>query len=249
MRISLQNVNFSRLTRSQALEKIDSSRRSIVGGRVVTPNMHFFSVMRKYPNLLQMVNSHELILCDGVPLVWLSRLSTQPIPSRISGSDFLLDLMHYSSENALSVAFIGGNSETHQRIRSRIQDEFEGIRDAIFCHAVLPEASAIINEEKFMSAALTLQPDIFIIGLGFPKQENVSDLLSKFFPTAWFMNVGMGINYLSGEMIRCPRIFQSLGMEWLWRLLVEPKRLFRRYFLEDIPTFVYLLQKTLCQKK
>lgn len=233
----------------QALEHIDLLRQSNLGGRVVTPNMHFFSLIRKTPALLELVNSHELILCDGVPIVWLSKLTNNPIPTRIAGSDFLVEMMNYSSSASLCVAFIGGTSDTHRRIQKRINYEFPGIRRAIFSNANLPHANSIYDEKDFLNTAKILQPDIFFVGLGFPKQEQVSQLLFEIFPRSWFINIGMGINYLSEEMNRCPLIMQRLGLEWIWRLLNEPRRLYRRYILEDLPTFFFLVKNSITRKR
>ena len=245
MKARIGSIDFSRLEKRQALDYINSSRELHAGGRVITPNMHFFSLIRKNPDLLELVNSHELILCDGVPIVWLSKLARNPIPSRIAGSDFLIEMMNYSSNKKLCVAFVGGRIDTHKRIQERILIEFPGIRHAIYCHAYLPHADSIHDEAEFLEAAGICQPDIFFIGLGFPKQEEISLELFEMFPKSWFLNVGMGIGYLSGEMNRCPSFLQNIGMEWLWRLISEPRRLFRRYILEDLPTFISLLKNTI----
>lgn len=249
MKISLGSIVFNRFSKIQVLDRIHHLRMLNAGGRVITPNLHFYSVVRKNPDLLKLINSHELILCDGVPIVWLSRFTKNPIPSRIAGSDLLLDLMRYSSNEKLCVAFVGGTSVTHELVQKIISREFPQIRKTIFLHANLVEPSSILNEFEFLKDLRVAQPDIFFMGLGFPKQEQVSRLLFELFPKAWFINVGMGIKYLSGEMNRCPSILQHIGLEWTWRLLSEPKRLYRRYICEDVPTFFSLATKILLPGK
>jgi N-acetylglucosaminyldiphosphoundecaprenol N-acetyl-beta-D-mannosaminyltransferase len=245
VKLSINSIDFDLLNLSEVINKIDSLRNLQKGGRVITPNLHFFSEIRRKTELRDFVNEHECILCDGVPLVWLSRLTKKRIPVRIAGSDFLLEILRYSSEKSLAVSFIGGNERTLQVLKAKIQNDFPGIREIVLTDAHFSESWDIYGEKEFLEKSKNVKPEIFIVGLGFPKQEQVSKLLIELFPNSWFLNIGMGINYLTGDMKRSPVYLQNLGLEWLWRLFNEPKRLFRRYVLEDIPTFIYLLYQTI----
>jgi N-acetylglucosaminyldiphosphoundecaprenol N-acetyl-beta-D-mannosaminyltransferase len=86
-----------------------------------------------------------------------------------------------------------------------------------------------------------VKPTVVFLGLGFPKQERLAEGLRKYFPEAWFVGCGGSIAMVAGEVSRAPRWVQAMGAEWLYRFAQEPARLFRRYFMEDIPFAVGLL--------
>lgn len=249
MKIDFENIHFNRLTKLQVIDLIHAARMNETGGRLVTPNLHFYSLAIKNPILFEFINSHDVILCDGVPLVWLSKLSENPIPCRIAGSDLIIDLLAYASSQRLSLAFIGGTNVTNRVVLEIIKCDYPGIKQTSFFDGYLQSALAIKDELELLKELKMTQPDIFIVGLGFPKQEEVSQLLSEYFPKAWFINIGMGMKYLSGEMYRCPTLLQRVGLEWMWRLLSEPTRLFQRYIREDIPTCFLLFTRLIVQRR
>ena len=240
-RIEVGQVVVHDISKQQLLLTIESSLANEHGLSIVTPNLQFNQVIRKFGEIAELVESADLAICDSRFLQLIIKIGYNEHLERLSGAsvfEWVLDLA--SSKNA-DLAIIGGSKSAHSSLKIRIESEFSGIPSATFFDGEisLPPTS---TELSAVNACLnTTKPQIVILALGFPKQEYLAQVLRAKYPETIFLSLGAGIDYSSGLKVRAPLIIQMAGLEWLWRLISEPRRLFRRYVVDGFPEAAYLL--------
>lgn len=238
--IELEGLQFAAVGESQAAAHVVGQAAAGVGGWVVTPNLDIVRQCARDGRIADMVRSADLVVADGMPLIWASRLQKTPLPSRVAGSNLLPLVSEQAARRGLSVFLLGGNPGTAQRAGAVLAERYPGLRIAGTCcppfgferdPAELARISEVLREAK---------PDIVFVGLGFPKQEKLIEVLRPHQPSAWWLGIGVSFSFIAGEIGRAPLWMQRCGLEWVHRLLQEPRRLARRYLVDDIP-FVFRL--------
>ena len=246
--ISLSGIEFDNLASRELISKVRENLIEGKGGRIATPNVHFLHLSRKSDDLLGLINSHDFVVCDSQILFGIFRLFRVPIKEKLSGSDLVGHFLNLANDMALNVCFIGGNPEFADRLRERVRSDFPKILGIRIISDFLDNEPNIDALEDVYLKIKADDTHLVFMGLGFPKQELWSQKLIEKLPEAWFLNFGMALNYLEGSFVRSPRVFQLLGLEWLWRLLSEPKRLASRYLLEDLPELVWIFSNFLFKR-
>jgi exopolysaccharide biosynthesis WecB/TagA/CpsF family protein len=176
-----------------------------------------------------------------MPLVWASRLQGTPLPQRVAGSDLISSLSAAAASQGRSVFLRGGDPGTAERASTILRDRYPQLRVAgTFC----PPLGFEKDEAELARVAEALkkaQPDIVYVALGSPKQERLIDRLRRVLPRAWWLGVGVSFSFLCGEVRRAPLWMRKWGLEWVHRLLQEPRRLFRRYIVVGLPYATFML--------
>ncbi|MBU1862629.1 MAG: WecB/TagA/CpsF family glycosyltransferase [Candidatus Omnitrophica bacterium] len=191
--------------------------------------------------LRTIVNTADLATPDGMPLVWLIRLKTNEKVDRVYGPDLMVDFMNATNTKKYSHFFFGGKQDVPEKMAKKFTNMFSGLRIA-GCYS--PPFRSLSNEEenKEIEMINNATPDIVWVGIGSPKQEkwmkkNVSKLNA-----AVIIGVGAAFDFHSGVKKQAPLWLRNIGMEWFFRLLTEPLRLWRRYLVGNT-LFVYWLIK------
>lgn len=221
---------------SQAVCIIDGwVRRSDRCQFVVATGMHGVSEARKDPAFKKILNSADLFLPDGISLVWVGRFRGFPIKKRVPGPDLMWEYCKVAEREGQGVFFYGDTEETLEDLKANLNKHFPQLR---VCGAISPPFRALTEEEE----AIEIQTinnsgaDVLWVGLGLPKQErwiyNNRDRLNVRVAVA----VGAAFRFNSGRMRRAPGWIGNNGLEWLWRFLQQPKRMWRRVLI-DIPWF------------
>nr|MDT0658390.1 WecB/TagA/CpsF family glycosyltransferase [Micromonospora sp. DSM 115978] len=215
------------------------------GGQIITPNVDILRRVRRDSEAHGHVASSTIVVADGKPLIWASRIAGTPLPARVPGSDLIWSLTAALHEQRRSVYLLGGEPGTADQASAVLRERFPGLTVAgslspPFGFDTRPEQLAATCAE--VSAA---RPDLVFVGLGFPKQERLIARLRPLLPTSWFMGCGAAIGFVAGVHRRAPDWMQRTGLEWAHRLAAEPRRLARRYLLHDVPFAVRLLSESL----
>jgi N-acetylglucosaminyldiphosphoundecaprenol N-acetyl-beta-D-mannosaminyltransferase len=240
-RISLMGMQIDRVTESQVVAAIGDSLSEGRGGWVITPNLEHLRRYARDGALQDFFGQADLVLADGMPLVWASRLKGTPLPARVAGSDLIWSLSMEAARRGHSVFVLGGTREAGWEAARRLQDRCPGLRIAGMVyppHGFDSDPDAI---DQIIEALQHAEPDIIFVGLGFPKQERVIAILRERFPKTWFLGIGISIHFVGGEIPRAPRWMQRAGLEWIHRLIQEPRRLGKRYLLYGLPFAARLL--------
>ena len=217
------------------------------GGRIITPNVDILRRAQVNERVRAFLDDADLVVADGMPLVWASRLSGTPLPERVAGSSLIWSLSRGLGHDNRSIFVVGGapvgaeRSDGATRAADRLAAECPGLRIA---GTLCPDRGFEkdpISYSEFCARIVRAQPDLVFVGLGFPKQEKVITRLRAHLPGAWFIGCGAAVNFVAGDVDRAPLWMQRTGLEWAHRLGVEPRRLAGRYLKHDAPYAVTLL--------
>jgi exopolysaccharide biosynthesis WecB/TagA/CpsF family protein len=229
-------------------ETVQCIKRAILKGRqiqIVPGNVDFVMKAKRDATFRRELWRADLVVADGVPIVWAATLLGNPLCGRVSGTELVWSCAEISAELGCAVALIGAKPG----VAHRAVQKMSGRHPRAILHAI-PTPSPLSPEgnAKLIEKIKAIQAKIVLAALGAPRQERwVQSYLS-----ACASNVGIGVgsafDIICGDMPRAPRWMQENGLEWLQRLLLEPKRLSKRYLIEDSP-FVFQLACTLVRQK
>jgi N-acetylglucosaminyldiphosphoundecaprenol N-acetyl-beta-D-mannosaminyltransferase len=230
------------VTEAQAIDYIVSQAAAGRGGWVITPNLDQFRQYYRSAELQAMYERANVVLADGMPLVWASRIQKTPLPQRVPGSALIFSLNQAAAIRGVPVFLLGGNPGAAKGAAEVLSQRYPGLKIVgTHCPPMGFEKSpAEIDAMRQMLS--DAQPGIVFVGLGFPKQERLIESLRSAAPGAWFLGIGISLSFASGEVVRAPRWIQKLGLEWVHRMVQEPGRLVKRYLVHGIPFAVVLLR-------
>lgn len=239
--IELAGMTIHDVTEAQANAHIvDASRRGI-GGWLLTVNLDMLRRHVKDPRFTALTRPAGLRVADGMPLIWASALQRQRLPERVCGSDLVRSLSGKAAESGCSVFLLGGNPGVADQAARMLAQLFPALQVAgSYCPPIGFERD-VREMDKVRRAVTEAAPDIVYVALGSPKQEYLIGALRSDLPQAWFLGVGIGFSFLTGDVRRAPAWMQAIGGEWLYRLTQEPGRLARRYLVDDLPFVFWLL--------
>jgi len=194
--------------------------------------------MRSDKELEQSIHAAHLIGADGVPLVWASRILGNPLPGRVNGTDLMYRLLERANEKGYRIFFFGAKEEILRRVVERVRTEYPGAKIAGFRHGYFSptDESTIVNKIRAGKA------DILFIGFGTPKKELWVNRYLNAMGVPVVHGVGGSFDVLAGVIPRAPLWMQRNGLEWLYRFLREPQRMWRRYLFTNT-LFIMLLVK------
>jgi N-acetylglucosaminyldiphosphoundecaprenol N-acetyl-beta-D-mannosaminyltransferase len=246
--VRLQGARFAAVTEAEAVLRIVDAAANRCGHWTITANLDHLRRYRREPLVRQMIEEADLVVADGMPLIWASRLAGVPLPERVAGSDMTWSISQAASSRNLSIFLLGGDPGVADRAAQVLQDRFEGLEVAgTLCPPMGFEHDAL-ELERIQERMIETAPRIVFVGLGFPKQDLLITRLRNALPGTSFIGVGISLSYVAGREQRAPGWTQKLGLEWVYRLVCEPRRLARRYLLEGLPFAVELFSSAaLCR--
>jgi N-acetylglucosaminyldiphosphoundecaprenol N-acetyl-beta-D-mannosaminyltransferase len=240
-RTHLADLDFDALTEEQTIKHIIAASQGSQGGWVATPNMDICRHVRRDLALRRLVSTASLVVPDGMPLIWAARLRGRPLPERVAGGSLIFSLSAAAAQHGRSVYLLGGGPEVPYRAAAQLCRRYPGLEVAGADAPPLGFDADPLQLDAVRARLSAAAPDIVYVGLGFPKQERLIAAFAPRFPATWFVGCGAAIPYAAGTLPRAPRWMRRAGLAWLFRLLNEPRRLFRRYLIHDLPFAVTLL--------
>lgn len=219
-----------------------------IGGWLVTANLDF---LRRYAHDAQMRELYtiaDLRVADGMPLLWAARIQGDRFPERLAGSDLIWNIAERAAREGRTIYLLGGDPSANAKAAAVLCGRWPALK---ICGHSSPMVQSPPSTEEIAALReemLQTRPDIVLVGMGSPKQEQVIQALRPLLPATWMAGIGASFSFVSGDIRRAPMWMRNSGLEWLWRLGQEPKRLARRYLLEDLPFFFELLGGALVQR-
>ncbi|MBU4268225.1 MAG: WecB/TagA/CpsF family glycosyltransferase [Acidobacteria bacterium] len=211
--------------------------------QVITANVDQLVTKRKDEQIERIFRHAALVVADGVPLLWAARFLKTPLPERINGTDLLEKTCELSAQRNFSVFLLGSPEAVAAEAARNLQGRFpELIISGIYSPYPGFENDADENK-KIVSLLTKKKPDILFTSLGFPKGIKWIDRHLPACGVPLAIEVGASFIFVSGKIKRAPRWMQEKGLEWFWRLIHEPRRLWKRYLVRDLPFFYYLLRQ------
>jgi N-acetylglucosaminyldiphosphoundecaprenol N-acetyl-beta-D-mannosaminyltransferase len=234
-RAEVMGVDFDLVDEEGAIAHVLGSLDAGIGGWIMTPNLDILRQVVKAPEFVALAHRADLSIADGMPIVWALRALGHPTAVRVPGSTLTLSLTAAAARAGRSVFLLGGAPGVADRAAAALVGANPGL---VIAGTSCPplgferDPAALARVRADVRAA---QPDIVFVGLGFPKQERLIVQLRDELPGAWLAATGASIAMAAGHFRRAPQWMQDCGLEWAWRLALEPRRLFRRYIIEDLP--------------
>lgn len=216
------------------LEAIDSLVSQDKKSYIVAVNVDVIVKIEDDPYLKKIIDNAELVLVDGKPLQWIAKYQGNPIKEKISGSDLVPLLLKQASDKGQSVFIIGGKDGIAQKAKSNIEKSNPKIK---IVGTYAPPLGFEKDQKELDKINLMISdchPDILIACFGCPKQEKwIYENYLKY-EAKLSVCAGATVDFLAGNVKRAPKWISNIGFEWFYRFLQEPKRLFRRYFVDDV---------------
>lgn len=226
--ISLLGVPFDSLTLSGAVDRVHAMVDAGMPHYVVTANVDFLVQARRDPELHRILVDADLVLCDGTPLVWASRWLGNSLPGRVAGADLVPLLLQRAAVRGWRVFLLGAAPGVAEEAARRIAAQYPTLPP--IAHYSPPFRSLRdINHDEINAKIRAAEPDLLLVSFGCPKQEKWISMQYRTLGVPVVIGVGATLDFLAGQVRRAPRWMQRSGSEWLFRLLQEPRRLFRRY--------------------
>jgi N-acetylglucosaminyldiphosphoundecaprenol N-acetyl-beta-D-mannosaminyltransferase len=235
MRVALAGMEFDRLSEAEVTEHVIKASISGDGGWVATPNIDICRKAERDPDVRALLGTASLTVPDGMPLVWAARLSGDPLPERVSGSSLIFSLTAAAVTSGRSIYLLGGAPGVPESAADELSRLYPGVK---VVGTAAPPIGFDKNVEKMAEVRdhlVAKAPDIVYVGLGFPKQEQVIAELASALPSAWFVACGAAIPFAARALPRAPVWMRQTGLEWVFRLISEPRRLSKRYLVDDTP--------------
>ena len=201
---------------------------------VVTPNVDHLVLLERDPEFRAVYAGAALTLPDGMPLVWASRLLGRPLPARVTGADLFPEVCARAAAAGLPIFLLGGLPGVADRAADALRARHPALRVAGTYSPPFGFENDAAENERVVAAVNAAAAPILFVGLGAPKQEKwVARELPRLAARV-ALGVGAAFDFVAGSKRRAPALVRRAGFEFLWRFAQEPRRLFRRYFVDDV---------------
>jgi N-acetylglucosaminyldiphosphoundecaprenol N-acetyl-beta-D-mannosaminyltransferase len=207
--------------------------------RLIVPvNVAILMMMRRQSELRRAAAKSDLVVADGLPLVWASRLIGARLPGRVNGCDLMARLLADGGDHGLRVFFLGATEEVVTRLVELVREnhprlKVAGYRNGYYSKEDYPDVIRQVRESR---------ADVLFVGISSPFKETWSSTYRQELSVPVILCVGGSFDVLAGFVRRAPRWVQNAGMEWFWRLIQEPRRLWKRYLVNN-SLFLWLLAR------
>lgn len=233
-RMKFMNTEIDNITMDEALDKIDELILENKNAYVVTPNVDHIIKLENGGEFCDVYENANLILTDGKPLIWISKLYKTPIKEKISGSDLFPKVCELAAKKGYRMYFLGAAEGVASNAAEILMKKNPGLQVV----GTYSPPIGFENDENEMNKIINqireVKPHILILGLGSPKQELFILHNKDKLEVPISLGLGASLDFEAGRIKRAPAWMSNLGLEWLFRFFHEPKRLFKRYFIDDM---------------
>ncbi len=235
-RVRVVSLDTDIVDHGSAVERVAGLVRSGAGGYVCFSTVHMVMEAKDSENFGATVNAADMIVADGMPIVWMQKLRHRSGATRVRANDLMMLLCDYAEKHDLKVGFYGGQESVIAAIRERAEREYPRLR-LVYAYSPPFRPMTAEEDEQVTSEINASAPGILFVGLGCPKQENwMAEHKGRL--TAVMLGVGASFDFFAGNVNESPAWLGRLGLEWLYRLGQEPRRLWRRYLILN-PRFIW----------
>lgn len=239
-RVRLLNIDILSITRDELLKKLKK-------GVLITPNVDHLVKLQKDKDFYNIYQQAEWVVCDSKILYLFSKLLKHPLPEAIPGSSFFTSFyMYHKDDENCKIFLLGAGEGIAEKALDNINRKV-GRKIIVGAHS---PSYGFEKDEKECKELVKIVNEsganVLLVGVGAPKQEKwIMKYRNNMPKVDIFMALGATIDFEAGTLKRAPLIWQKCGMEWLYRVIKEPKRLFKRYFVDDMQFFLYFSKQLL----
>lgn len=236
-KIQFLNTYVNNVSMDETITEIDKLISKKQKSYIVAVNVDVIIKIENDKKLKQVTDEADMVLVDGQPLIWISKWYRRPIKERVSGSDLVPVLCGHAVKKGYSVFLIGGKDGVAEKAEQNLKIRYKGIKIAGTYSPPFGFEKDINELSKINKMITERHPDILIVCFGCPKQEKWIYDNYKSYGAIVSVCAGATVDFLAGNIKRAPRWMSDHGFEWLYRFFQEPKRLFKRYFIDDMKIF------------
>lgn len=233
-KVKLLNTYVNNLSMRETTNAVEGMIHADKKSYIVAVNVDVIVKIEKDVLLKELIDKADMVLVDGKPLIWISKIHKQPIKAKISGSDLVPKLCEIATDKGYTLYILGGKEGIAEKAKVKLENQLPGIK-IVGTYAPpfgfekdqreLDRINAMISEAH---------PDILITCLGCPKQEKFIYQNINKYDAKVSICAGATVDFLAGNVTRAPKWMSEYGLEWFYRFLQEPKRMFKRYFIDDV---------------
>ena len=237
-RVNVLGVGVSVLDQERAREFLFDAVRTGTRGYVTVTNVHGVTEAQTDPKLREIFDRALLVTPDGMPMVWMGKIQGHSSIQRVYGPDLMLNLCEHSVAQGFSHFLYGGVPGVVDELKKNLETRFPGLK---IVGTYTPPFRPLddLEMQDLKQRVRAARPDFFWVGLSTPKQERFMAEYLPILPEAKiFLGVGAAFDFFAGRVKQAPRWMMGLGLEWLYRLIQEPRRLARRYLINN-PLFAF----------
>lgn len=233
-RMKFLNTYIDNVTFDEALSEIDRMINTKGYHYIVTPNVDHIVKLEKDKEFKKVYENADLILTDGKPLIWISKMLKTPIKEKVSGSDLFPEICKLASQKKYTLFLLGAAEGVANKAAQNLINKYKELN---VVGTFSPEYGFEKDPRKINEIVKIInncKPDILAVGLGAPKQEKFIYKYKNDLKVPVSLAIGASIDFEAGNVRRAPKWMQKIGLEWFYRFLKEPKRMFKRYFVDDM---------------
>ncbi len=245
--LRLFGVPFHNVDFGEAMAAIDRRIVSREPGFVLTPNVDHVCQFQKKPELRAAYEACFLSICDGMPLLWASKLAGKPLKAKLSGSDMVFWLAEHAAHRGYRIFLLGAAEGVADEAAERLRERYPGIAIAGTYSPPMGFEKDPVKGAETLARVTAAKPDICYVAFGAPKQELWMHANSAASGVPVMLGIGASLDFVAGRVRRAPVWFQRAGLDWAWRLAQEPRRLAKRYLVDD-SLFFWLVIKEMVRR-
>ena len=230
----LLNTYINNVNMNEAIQSIENMIVSKKKSYIVAINVDVVMKIENDAYLKKITDQADMVLVDGKPLVWIAKWQKKPIKAKISGSDLIPILCKRASKKCFSVFIIGGKDGVAEKAKQNLERDMPGIKIVGTYAPPIGFEKDDVEINKIKDMISRVHPDILIACFGCPKQEKWIYENYKKYDATVSICAGATVDFIAGNINRAPKWMSNHGLEWFYRFLQEPKRMFKRYFIDDL---------------
>lgn len=233
-RMKFMNTYIDNCTKEEAIEYIEKCIKERRIRHVITPNVDQIVRMEKDAYFRKICNNAELLLTDGTPLLWIAKWYGTPIKEKICGSDLVPELCQIAANKGYKVFLLGAAEGVAAKAASNLQRKYPGLDIAGTYSPPFGFEKDQDELDRIDQMLFDSKADMLFVGMGVPKQDIFIFEHMNIYKIPMSFSIGATIDFEAGIQKRAPKWINRIGMEWLYRFFQNPKKMFKRYFVDDI---------------
>ena len=247
-KVSIFGINICNISFEENKKILEKFLESDKLNRIYTPNTEIVMAAREDNDLKNIINSGELVICDGIGLIYGAKIRKKPLKERVTGFDTSMELLKLADEKGLNLYFLGGKEGVSKKACENVQKKYKNLKVCGYHNGYFPGSHMGVDnseeEKNIIDEINSKNVNIIFVGLGFPKQEIWID--KNFHKIKANIIIGNGgvLDILAGQAKRAPKIFIKLNLEWFYRLITNPSRFKRQLAIPKFLVSILLDKKS-----
>ena len=233
-KMNFLSIKIDNVTMEEAIERIFQLIDMNKNSYVVTPNVDHLVKLEEDKEFQDVYRDADLVLTDGMPLIWISKLIKSPIKEKVSGSDIFPKVCSRAAKEGKTLFLLGAAEGVAQKAAEKLTEKYKGLEIVGVYSPSYGFEKKQDEIDKIIDMVKKAKPDILAVGLGAPKQEKFIYKYRDRLGVPISLAIGASIDFEAGNVKRAPKWMQKSGLEWFYRICKEPSRMIKRYLVDDI---------------